>query len=427
MSSSNSFVQAFRQSAPYINSHRGKTVVITLDGYALKSPNLVNIVHDIALLNSLGVRIVLVYGTRLQITERLDAEGIEYQVKNGIRTTSQEVMQHVKAISGGTRIELEALFSNGLPGTQMHGADISTVSGNFVSAKPLGVINGVDFHFTGTVRRIDHETINHLLDNRVIVLLSNIGYSSTGECFNVSSKEVAVKAAQALRADKLIVLARDQDTQGLPHEMMPEQARDILSQGNNPPLAALLNGARAGIPRNHMISLDEDGGLLSELFTRDGCGIMLSHSAFETIRQANSMDIASIMELLKPLEDAGYLVKRERELLEREINHFAVISRDNSVIACSALYPYDDGSAEVACVATHPDYRGDNKASLILDYLENKARSDGLEILFVLTTQSSHFFRERGYEVSSPDMLPQQKRDLYNWQRNSQILAKELN
>ena len=423
---SNNFVEAFRQAAPYINTHRGKTVVITFDGHALRSATLVNLVHDIALLNSLGVRIVLVYGTRLQISETLDQMNIPYEVRDGVRTTSAEAMQQVKAISGGARIELEALFSNGLPNTQMHGANISTVSGNFVVAKPMGVIDGADFQFTGNVRRIDDRTINQLLDDRVIVLLSNIGYSSTGECFNVSSHEVAVKTARAIKADKLIVFARDCELEGLPTALMIEEARQWLAKQHSESLEALLHGAQAGIKRNHMISFEQDGSLLTELFTRDGSGVLLSQSAFESIRCADNGDVASIMELLRPLEEAGYLVRRERELLEQEIDHFAVMIRDEAVIACSALYPYEDGSAEIACVATHPDYRGDNKASAMLDYLERQARKNGLKRLFVLTTQSAHFFREQGYHASTRDDLPQQKRDLYNWQRNSQVLIKAI-
>lgn len=420
------FIQTFRQSSPYINAHRKKTFVIMLDSRALLSDMLPDIVHDIALLNSLGVRIVVVYGTRSLIDTELDNQGILSEIKQGKRITSQIALDLIKQISGKCRFELEALFSNGLPNTSMYGANLRTVSGNFITAKPLGILEGNDFQFTGGVRKVDSIGIQHLLDNGNIVLLSNIGYSSTGECFNLAAEDVAVAAASALRADKLIVFASNNDTSNLPRELMLKEAEALLEQNDSDSLYCMFDACKAGVERCHMISYEVDGSLLLELFTTDGIGVLLSRNPFESIRIATIADVGGIIALLEPLEEKGILVKRERELLEQEIGHFIVIERDGIVIACSALYVYDNQAAEIACVVTHPDYRGNNRGAQMLAFLEKQAKEQGITEVFILTTQTAHFFLEQGFIEISLQNLPEKKQQLYNYQRNSKVFNKTL-
>ncbi len=419
------FIHAFRQSAPYINTHRKKTFVIHLDGHTLQQASFSRIVHDIALLKSLGIRIVLVYGTKPQIDAALEEKNIAYQSHLSRRITSHEALEEIKQVSGKVRLELEAQFSNGLPNTPMFGANIRTLSGNLVTAKPMGVIEGRDFQFTGTVRRIDVESIELLLNDDAIVLLPNIAFSATGECFNIAAEEIAVAAAQALCAEKLIVFTHDACLKDLPQELLPEQAQQILEQQENKALSCIVEGCLAGIERNHLISYEQDGALLLELFSRDGAGVLLSKQAFETTRAANITDVGGILELLEPLEQQGVLVKRERELLEQEIAHFIVVERDGIIIACSALYPYQE-AAEIACVVTHPDYRGGQHGKKMLNVLQEKAADNGIKQVFVLTTQSAHFFLEQGFRETSLDQLPTKKKALYNFQRKSKVFSKRL-
>ncbi len=420
------FIQAFRQSSPYINAHRKKTFVIKLDERVIQSNMLSAVIHDIALLNSLGVKIVLVYGVRTLIDKELTKHNITSEIHKGKRITSHAALDLIKQISGKYRFELEAQFSNGLPKTPMHGANIRAVSGNFITANPIGVLDGIDFQFTGGVRKVDTTSIEHLLNVGNIVLLSNIGYSPTGECFNLSTEDVAVAAASALNADKLIVFASNDDSKSLPRELMPKQAETLLGKEKNHSLSCMLNACKSGVERCHMISYEEDGALLLELFTTDGTGTLLSKNPFESIRPATIADVGGIIALLEPLESEGILVKRERELLEQEIDHFIVVERDGIVIACSALYTYEKQSAEIACVVSHPDYRGDNRGTQMLGFLEKQAKEQGITEVFVLTTQSAHFFLEQGFTESSLDTLPEKKQQLYNYQRNSKVFSKRL-
>jgi len=397
-----------------------------IDGSFIQSDKISSIIHDIALLNTLRVRIVLVYGIRAQIEATLKAKNIASDIYLGNRVTSFEVLDIIKEISGKCRFELEAQFSYGLPNTPMHGANIRTVSGNFITAKPLGVLEGRDFLFTGGVRRVDTLAIEHLLDDGSIVLVSNIGHSTTGECFNLASEEVAISIAAELKADKFIVYASDDDCDKLPRELIPSQAEAILKEQKNYSLNCLLNACKAGVSRCHMINFDTDGALLLELFTTNGIGTLLSKNPFESIRNANIADVNSIIRLLEPLETKGILVKRERDILEQEIEHFIVIERDGIVIACSALYPYDNQAAEIACVVTHPDYRDGGRGSQMIDFLEEKAKLMGIFDVFVLTTQTAYFFIEQGFIESSPENLPAKKQALYNYQRNSKVFSKSL-
>lgn len=419
------FIESFRLSAPYINAHRKKTFVILIDGSFIQSQKISSIIHDIALLNTLRVKIVLVYGVRAQIDETLKAQNISSDIHLGNRVTSHEVLDIIKQISGKCRFDLEAQFSYGLPNTPMHGANIRTVSGNFITAKPLGVLQGRDFLFTGGVRRVDNTSIEHLLDDGNIVLISNIGHSTTGECFNLASEEVAIAIAASLKADKFIVYAEGADCDSLPRELVPSQAETLLSQQKNYGLNCLLNACKAGVTRSHLINFDVDGALLLELFTTNGIGTLLSKNPFESIRNATVSDVGSIINLLEPLEENGILVKRERDVLEQEINHFIVIERDGIVIACAALYPYEK-QAEIACVVTHPDYRASGRGAQLLDFLEEKAKSLAVTQVFVLTTQTAHFFIEQGFQESSRECLPTQKQALYNFQRNSKVFCKTL-
>ncbi|NRA42337.1 MAG: amino-acid N-acetyltransferase [Pseudomonadales bacterium] len=422
------FIQTFRESSPYINSHRGKTMVLLLDGFCLQSDKLTQVIYDIALMHSLGIKIVLVMGTRPLISDALTESGISSQMHLGQRITSSEILHIAKQVSGEARFKLEALFSAALPNTPLQGSDIKLVGGNFITAKPLGVLEGKDFQFTGEIRKVDCAAIQAVLEHNAIVLLSNIAGSVTGESFNVAAEHVATAVAKSIGADKFIIVSQAAELRELERELTLQQALQISQPSHN--LSCLINTCKAGIPRCHMVSVEQDGALLTELFTTDGSGVLLSKNPYESIRPASAEDIGGIMQLLQPLESSGFLVKREPEVLEQEMHHFIVIERDNKIIACSALYPFIDDQglnmAEIACVATDPDYQGGQRGAEMLAYLAEQAAAAAIDSLFVLTTQSLHFFLEQGFIQASVDDLPQQKQAMYNYQRNSKVLIKQL-
>ncbi|MCW8106890.1 amino-acid N-acetyltransferase [Alteromonas ponticola] len=423
-------IALFRSSAPYINAHRGTTFVLMFGGEALEHDNFPHIIHDIALLNSLGIRLVLVHGARPQIDERIALRQILPRFSHDKRITDAATLACVKDAAGSARAHIEALLTTGLPNSPMHGAQIRVCSGNLVVAKPVGVRDGVDFDHTGEVRRIDVHGINDHLNDGSIVLLSPMGYSTTGEVFNLSHEDVATQAAIALKADKLIAFSSHEGIFNQSGKLLRTIERHQLEQlyadnqidAEPTVLHALISSVAAGIPRAHCISYEVDGALLQELFTRDGCGSLVLEHHYEQLRQATIDDVGGILALIKPLEESGALVTRSRERLEQEIEHFFVIVRDGMIIACAALYLFsEEHSGEIACVATHPEYRGKNRGERLLDAIKASALELGLQNLFVLTTLTAHWFLEQGFVQADIDSLPTSKKELYNFQRNSKV------
>lgn len=423
----------FRHTAPYIKGHRGKTFVIYLGAGALESESLTPLIHDLALLHSLGVRLVLVHATRSMIEQALGALAIEGRIHRGVRVTDPDVLGVVRDVTAAQRLQLESLLSMGLPNSPMRGARLRVVSGNFVTARPLGVVDGVDFQFTGAVRRIDTAGIMGALDQHGIVLLSPLGFSPTGEVFNLSSDELATAAAISVGADKLIML---HEYQGLVDELgalvrqcTVERAKALPAIDPSQQLVrdAACRACDQGVPRVHILSYNDNGALIAELFTHDGTGTLISRKDFELARPATADDIAGVLELVQPLEEAGVLVRRSRELLEQEIDRFRVLERDGRLVACAALYPFsEEKSAELACIAIDPEYRRDGRGEKLLAILTEEARSLGIERLFVLTTQTAHWFVEHGFVAAELADLPAAKKQLYNLQRNSKVLIKAL-
>jgi len=441
------YVKWFRQASPYINAYRGKVFVVLLPGEALAHDNFYNIAHDLTLLNSLGVKLVLVHGARPQIDSALKAAGlkdekhddIQGQLHIDLRITDAASLAEIRKVVGSLRIDMEAVFSMGLPNSPMHGADINTASGNFVVAKPYGVHNGVDYGYTGEVRKVDSDAINRQLDAGNIVMQSNLGYSPTGEVFNLTVEEVASAIAIALQADKLLIYSGDTgilDDEGEPiSQLTAIEADDLIRQkigaGDNLDMQLLnlelaTKACKAGVKRAQVISYTADGALLSELFTRDGSGTLITQENYEQLRSATIDDVGGIIELIEPLEAAGVLVERSRELLETEIEQFTVIAREGMIVACGALYPQDDGSGELACLATHPDYRDTGRGQDVLEKIQKQAKKAGLTSLFVLTTKTPHWFIEKGFAESDINALPEKKKSLYNYQRKSKIFTKKL-
>jgi amino-acid N-acetyltransferase len=435
--SQQAFVNWFRHSSPYIHAHRKRTFVIAFEGEALLTDDFAHHIHDFALLNSLGIRLVLVHGIRPQIDERLHKRNIKPRFHQHLRITDDQALECVKEAAGLVRVEIEARLSMGLANSPMAGAKIRVISGNFITAKPLGVIDGVDYLHTGIVRGVDSEAIHQQLSQQYVVLISPIGYSPSGEVFNLSAEQVATHVAIALRAEKLILLTEQDCTdpqQGrVIQQMTSQEAENFLSQQSaltyaiRHPLQAAITACQAGIDRVHLINRQHNGALLLELFSRDGIGTLISLDPFESIRTATLDDIGGILELIAPLEQQGILVKRSREKLEMEITDYTIIERDGMIIACTALHPLPDTQAGmIACMAVHPDYRQAARGSCLLEAVYKRANVQHLTTVFVLTTQTEHWFLERGFCAADVKTLPAALKQRYNPQRNSKILFKTI-
>lgn len=436
------FVRWFRSAAPYIHAFGGRTFVIAFGGEVVDDGQFVSLSHDLNLLASLEVRLVLVHGARPQIESRLKKAKIETRLVGGLRVTDDEAMESVKEANGAVRVEIEALLSMGLINSPMAGSDIRVASGNFVTAKPLGVLDGVDLQHTGEVRKIDAVGIQKRLDDGELVLLSPLGYSPTGEVFNLSLEDVAVSAAIALDADKLIFLMDSVGVRNirgeLLREMTADKAKNLLrhTQINGPDsisedesyyLPAAVRACDGGVARTHLISRHIDGAIVQELFTHDGIGTMITEAPLETMREAEIGDVGGILQLIEPMEAEGILVRRGRERLEMEINHFFVLEHDGIIIGCAALYPFlDEHKAELACMAVHPAFRRGGRGDRLLKYSEEQAILRGIHTLFVLTTRTEHWFIERGFVETNIETLPPAKQQLYNFQRRSKVFAKKI-
>ncbi|MDO4936989.1 MAG: amino-acid N-acetyltransferase [Sutterellaceae bacterium] len=430
------WVSWMRSVAPYVHQHHGRTFVISFAGEVVKDKTLLNrLVMDVSLMASMGVRLVIVHGSRPQIEELMKLRQLEGHFYKGTRITEPEVLECVKEACGETRFDIEAAFSQGLPNTPMQHARIKVISGNFVTASPLGVVDGVDYQHTGVVRKVDSDSIKDLLSRGNIVLVSPFGFSATGEAFNITTEDVATAIASAIDADKLILMV-GVDGIHMNGELLQELTQDqlqkyldtkALDDEDTYNAGFALRALKAGVDRVHVVPWSVDGALLTELFTHKGLGTMIAEEDMDSIRQATADDVGGLIKLLEIYEADGTLVKRPREKIEREIDHFTVLEHDGVLYGSAALYPYPEAKiGEMAAVAVHPDYHGAGDGDRLLRRIEQRAKEMGLTRIFVLTTRTAHWFIKRGFEPAHVDDLPMEKQRLYNWNRRSQIFIKKL-
>lgn len=437
------FVTALRSAAPYVHAHHGKTFVIAFPGEVCLRDDTDRLLADIALLSSLGVKIVLVHGARPQIEDELAVRGLASRFHGDMRVTDEESMKAVKAAVGVLRMSIEARLSSSLANTPMAGARLRVVGGTWITAKPVGVRDGVDHGLSGLVRGVDIAEIRSAIATDRIVLVSPVGYSPTGDAFNLRNADVAEAVAAGLGADKLIfVIESEPSSWGLAEAgdsgqlslaraqrfFDEELRRHTISPEDRNCVRAALAACRAGVRRAHLIGTEGPSPLLRELFTRDGCGLMISaDDDYESTREATVADVQGILELISPLERTGLLLPRSREQLELDIASFSVIVRDGTVIACSQLIDYPgDSVSEFACVAVHPDYRGRDLAAVLLRRARKAARSRGHDRLLALTTQAPQWFIQHGFVRGERADLPKARREAYSKGRNSIVLIDTL-
>ncbi len=440
------FVPWFRSVAPYIHMHRGKTFVVGIAGEAIAAGKLAHLAQDLALIQSMGVKIVLVHGFRPQVNEQLKAKGHAAKYSHGMRITDEVALDCAQEAAGQLRYEIEAAFSQGLPNTPMAGSTVRVISGNFLTARPVGIVDGVDFQHSGLVRKVDVAGISRSLDMGAMVLLSPFGFSPTGEAFNLTMEEVATSVAIALQADKLVFLTEIPGIRIKPTEpesednpidtelplAAAEQLLQTLAAPQSPTDAAFylqhcVKACKAGVERSHILPFSVDGSLLLEIYVHDGIGTMVIDEKLEELREATADDVAGILQLIEPFEKDGTLVKRSRTEIERDADHYTVVEHDGVIFACAALYPYPEAkTGEMAALTVSPQSQGQGDGEKVLKRVEQRARAMGLDSIFVLTTRTMHWFLKRGFVQVDPDWLPEARKRKYNWDRKSQVLVKKL-
>lgn len=440
------FVPWFRSVAPYIHMHRGKTFVVGMAGEAIAAGKLHHIAQDLALIQSMGVKVVLVYGFRPQVNEQLQAKGHAARYSHGMRITDGVALDSAQEAAGQLRYEIEAAFSQGLPNTPMAGSTVRVISGNFITARPVGIVDGVDFQHSGLVRKVDVAGISRTLDFGAMVLMSPFGFSPTGEAFNLTMEEVATSVAIALQADKLIFLTEVAGVRVKPLEAegednpidteLPlaaaEQLLASLPAAQNPSDTAFylqhcVKACKAGVERSHIIPFATDGSLLLEIYVHDGIGTMVVDEKLEELREATADDVGGILQLIEPFEKDGTLVKRDRTEIERDVANYTIIDHDGVIFACAALYPYPEAkTGEMAALTVSPQSQGQGDGEKVLRRVEQRARAMGLESIFVLTTRTMHWFLKRGFVQVDPDWLPEARKRKYNWDRRSMVFVKSL-
>ena len=440
------FVPWFRSVAPYIHKFRNQTFVVAVCGEAIAAGKLPHLAQDLAMIQSMGVKVVLVHGFRPQVTEQLKAKGHAAKYSHGMRITDEVALDSAQEAAGQLRYEIEAAFSQGLPNTPMAGSTVRVISGNFITARPVGILDGVDFQHSGLVRKVDVAGIARTLDFGAMVLISPFGYSPTGEAFNLTMEEVATSVAIALQADKLIFVTEIPGIRLHPDEPASEDnpvdtelplaaAERLLAQapaGKSPSDTAFylqhcVKACKAGVERSHIIPFAIDGSLLLEIYVHDGIGTMVVDEKLEELREATADDVGGILQLIEPFEQDGTLVKRSRNEIERDAGQYTIIEHDGVIFACAALYPFPEAkTAEMAALTVSPQSQGQGDGEKILKRIEQRARAAGLQSIFVLTTRTMHWFIKRGFVQMDPEWLPDARKRKYNWDRKSQVLVKKL-
>ncbi|HRL34280.1 amino-acid N-acetyltransferase [Uruburuella suis] len=427
MNLSEFFVRDFREAAPYINYLRGKTLVIGIAGSLLEGATLRTLAADLNLLASLGVRLVVVHGSRSQISALAEARGHTPQYHNGRRITDETTLTHAKQACGMLRCDIEAALSIGMTTATQRSRALAIAAGNFVSARPLGVIDGIDMGYTGRVRKIDTESIRQRLDSGALVLISPLGHSLSGKTFNLSMGDIAEAAAIALAAEKLIYVV---EQEGILNEhgtlisnLSAQEARELLDNQRAQPnqrrlLQSAVNAVEKQVQRTQILSGRQDGSLIRELFTRHGAGTSVARAAFMTIRQAQSSDISAITTLIRPLEDEGVLLRRSREYLENHIGEFSILEHDRQIYGCVALKTFEPSEAgELACLVVSPEAQDGGYGELLLEHLLANARARGIRRLFALSTHTGEWFIERGFQAAAVADLPEERQQEYHQSR----------
>jgi amino-acid N-acetyltransferase len=426
-----------RQGFSYAHRYRNAVFVMKLDGTVIDHPQFPLLIRDIALLQQVGIRVVLIPGARERIDEIIERYGFTTEYHRGIRITTDKTIPFARMAAFDV--------SNRLM-TGLAGQDVNAVVGNWVRAKSLGVVDGVDYQFSGTMERILVEPVREVISMGMIPIFPCIGWNSAGKPYNLSSDELALQIATALRAEKLFFITTDGQMtterfscskecgisrDGTISRIDASTAGEFLEMNKDreDELFRIRLAQRAcgqGIHRVHILDGRIEGVLLQEIFSNQGVGTMVHTNLYESIRDMKTSDVSDVLRIMDPYISDGILVPRDKQSLQQEYNDFVVFDVDGIVHGCAALHPFGEDQAEIAAVAVDPRYQGSGIGGRLVSFLIERARSRGIKQLFVLTTRTADWFERKGFRRAGLDDIPERKRLQYNSNRNSSVLVYPL-
>ena len=438
-------VDLVRETFHYQSRFYGSTMVFKIDYPVTLDPLFPSLVKDLALLAKTGFRVVIVPGSKEWIDTVLNKYDIVSKYRENLRITAEGAMPFVQmaAFHSATR------FMTNLSAAQISNIRVEAVIGNFVRARGLGVLDGVDMEHTGTVDKIYIDSINRVLELGMIPIIPCIGWSPAGKPYNVSSDEIACHAAVKLKAIKLFIISHgggikkgafeipeniETGEDGHVMRLTPHEAKRILklnvsktdNDKNLKELALALKASEAGVERVHIINGAEEGAVLRELFSNLGAGTMVYADEYESIRALRSNDIPDILRLMEPLMQEGYLIRRTPEDIQNKKDDYAVFEIDGQIHACGALHNWGESQGEIAAIATDSGYADLGLGRRVVSFFIDRAQKSGLRRVFVLTTRTHDWFEALGFRESTVETLPAKKRETYDTSRNSKVFALEL-
>jgi amino-acid N-acetyltransferase len=440
-------VDLIREAFHYQRRIEGSTMVFKIDFPVPEDPGFPYLVKDLALLAKTGFKVVIVPGAKEFIDSVLGGQAIaaSWASSGGFpapaRITSGAAMPFV---------EMAAFHVATRYMTYLSGSRVEALVGNFVRARGLGVVDGVDMEHTGTVDKIYTDSISRVLNLGMVPILPCIGWSPSGKPYNVPSDEIALAAAAALGAVKFFIVCAHEGPRGAPQgietrpdgspvRLTPQEAESLLeanaAMADNESgmlkrklmeIRLALGACRAGVDRVHIIDGREEGAVLKELFSNLGVGTMVYADEYESIRTFHSGDLPDILRLMEPLMQKGILIRRGAEQIQEKKDDYAVFDIDGSVHACGALHDWGEGQGEIAAIATDPLYGDIGLGRRMVGYLIDKARKSGISRVFVLTTITQDWFETLGFMEAPVESLPERKRKLYDLKRKSKVFALDL-
>ena len=420
-------INTIRQTFGYLQKYKNAVFVIKIDGRLYCDPLFPLLIRDVVLLHNLGIKIVLVPGTRVRINEILNSFGIKTCEHKGMRISTEEAIPFIKMATFDVANQVMTMLAEN---------NANAVIGNWIRARGMGVIDGVDYQSSGLVDKIDVASIQNVLNNNMIPIFPNIGWSLSGKPYNISSHELALKISVAMKAEKLFFIT---DFGGISINEAPvsqltiKEAKQILAKtpydGIDENLELLnlsFDAAKSGVKRVHIVGGHHDGMLLKEIFSNIGQGTMIYSGEFDSIRKLDYSDIPEILRITRPLVEKGVLIERTNKDIEDLIGEFYGYEVDGILHAVAALHAYDDNSAEICSVAVDSVYSGMGIGKKVVSFLISQAKSQGKSKCFLLTTQTSDWFEELGFVESGLENLPKVKRETYNKNRKSRIMVLNL-
>jgi amino-acid N-acetyltransferase len=432
-------VDLIREVFYYQNRFDGKTIVLKIDYPILNAPHFPQLLKDLAMLRATGIEIILVPGARGWIDAVLKEYDIESEYVDGIRVATQDSIPFIRMAAFDVANRLMTLLT---------AFQANAVIGNFVRARGIGVVDGVDFENSGRVEKILNEPLQQILDQGMIPIFPCIGWNAAGKPYNLSSDDIAMAVAEALQAEKLFFVTDSdgvvetrftlpaglvKNSDGRVARLSLEEAEEVLrlNAGNPDPdlkyLALALTACRKGTERAHVVDGRLEGAILREIFSNLGIGTMIyGNNDYESIRPMKADDIGDVLRLMQPLVQEGVLITRSEDELTARHADFVVYSIDDVVHACGALHDYGEGQGEIAAIATNPVYGHLSMGRKIVSYLIEKAARLGMTRVFVLTTRTIDWFEQLGFVETDLASLPARKAETYDPVRKSRIFALDL-